>query len=70
MLDALIRVLPGRTPQKALASLSTMVGAVVLSRLADDPALAEAFLEAAADSILPARRTSSRPEVLTEPDKI
>ena len=56
MLDALTRVLPGRKRQKALASLSTMVGAVVLSRLADDPALAEAFLEAAADSILPAKR--------------
>ena len=47
MLDALARVLPGRKRQKALTSLSTMVGAVVLSRLADDPALAEAFLNAA-----------------------
>ncbi|HEY0422973.1 MAG TPA: helix-turn-helix domain-containing protein [Rhodopila sp.] len=54
MLDALARVLPGRKRQKALTSLSTMVGAVVLSRLADDPALAEAFLNAAAASILPA----------------
>ena len=53
MLDALARVLPGRKRQKALTSLSTMVGAVVLSRLADDPALAEAFLNAAAESILP-----------------
>ena len=58
MLDALGRVLPGRR-QSALESLSTMVGAVVLSRLADDPALAEAFLTAAADSILPARPRSS-----------
>jgi TetR/AcrR family transcriptional repressor of nem operon len=57
MLDALTRVLPGRKRQKALASLSTMVGAVVLSRLADDPALAEAFLEAAAASILPAGKS-------------
>jgi hypothetical protein len=32
-----------------------MVGAVVLSRLSDDPELAEAFLDAAARSILPAR---------------
>jgi TetR/AcrR family transcriptional regulator, transcriptional repressor for nem operon len=56
MLDALARVLPGRKPQRALVSLSTMVGAVVLSRLADDPALAKAFLDAAADSILPAKR--------------
>jgi TetR/AcrR family transcriptional repressor of nem operon len=53
MLDALARVLPGRKRQKALAALSTMVGAVVLARLADDPALAEAFLDAAAASILP-----------------
>jgi TetR/AcrR family transcriptional repressor of nem operon len=66
MLDALTRVLPGRKRQKALASLSTMVGAVVLSRLADDPALAAAFLQAAADSILPAKRTSNRKEVLAE----
>lgn len=53
MLDALARVLPGRRRQKALEALSTMVGAVVLSRLADDPALARAFLEAATNSILP-----------------
>ena len=55
MLDALTRVSPGRKRQKAMASLSTMVGAVVLSRLANDPALAEAFLEAAAASILPGK---------------
>jgi TetR/AcrR family transcriptional repressor of nem operon len=66
MLDALQRVLPGRKRQKALTSLSTMVGAVVLSRLADDPALAKAFLDAAADSILPANRASHRTELLTE----
>jgi TetR/AcrR family transcriptional repressor of nem operon len=60
MIDALVRVLPGRKQQKALASLSTMVGAVVLSRLADDPALSQAFLKAAADSILPGKRTSTR----------
>jgi TetR/AcrR family transcriptional regulator, transcriptional repressor for nem operon len=54
MLDALARCLPGRKRQRALASLSTMVGAVVLSRLADDPGLSRAFLEAARDAILPA----------------
>jgi TetR/AcrR family transcriptional repressor of nem operon len=59
MLDALARCLPGRKRQRALASLSTMVGAVVLARLSDDPALAEAFLQAAADSILPARARPS-----------
>jgi TetR/AcrR family transcriptional regulator, transcriptional repressor for nem operon len=60
MLDALTRVLPGRQRQKALASLSTMVGAVVLARLADDPALAEAFLESAAASILPVGKAVNR----------
>jgi TetR/AcrR family transcriptional regulator, transcriptional repressor for nem operon len=66
MLDALSRVLPGRKPQKTLASLSTMVGAVVLSRLADDPALAAAFLEAAANSILPVKR-GRNPRPVKEP---
>jgi TetR/AcrR family transcriptional repressor of nem operon len=66
MLDALARVLPGRRRQAALATLSTMVGAVVLSRLADDPVLADAFLQAAADSILPSRRASNRMELFTE----
>jgi TetR/AcrR family transcriptional repressor of nem operon len=54
MLDALTRVLPGRKRQKGLAALSTMVGAVVLSRLAGDPVLSREFLQAAAASILPA----------------
>jgi TetR/AcrR family transcriptional repressor of nem operon len=53
MLDALSRCLPGQEQKRALAALSTMVGAVVLSRLADDPALSQEFLQAAADSILP-----------------
>lgn len=66
MLDALTRVLPGRKRQKAMASLATMVGAVVLSRLADDPALAQAFLAAAADSILPAKRASNRTDLLSK----
>jgi TetR/AcrR family transcriptional repressor of nem operon len=70
MLDALTRVLPGRKRQKALASLSTMVGAVVLSRLADDPALAEAFLQAATDSVLPAKRPCSPMELSPEPEDV
>ncbi|WP_428485051.1 TetR/AcrR family transcriptional regulator [Rhodopila sp.] len=49
MLDALARLV-GR--DQAAASLATMVGAVVLARLADDPTLAEAFLAAAAASVL------------------
>lgn len=75
MLDALTRVLPtascheGRQRQTAPAVLATMVGAVVLSRLADDPALAEAFLEAAAESVLPARPASGgRGLVARRPD--
>jgi TetR/AcrR family transcriptional repressor of nem operon len=59
MVDALTRCLPGGTRKDALASLSTMVGAVVLARLADDPALAEDFLQAAADSILSGRHSGS-----------
>jgi TetR/AcrR family transcriptional repressor of nem operon len=60
MIEALTRLLPGRNRQAALASLSTMVGAVVLSRLADDPELAQAFLDAAASSILPRLNRPSR----------
>ena len=52
MVQALARCLPGRRRAKALVTLSTMVGAVVLARLADDPALAEDVLDAAASSIL------------------
>ncbi|HEY1410837.1 MAG TPA: TetR/AcrR family transcriptional regulator [Rhodopila sp.] len=62
MLDALARCLPGRKRQRALASLSTMVGAVVLARLADDPELSQAFLQAAADSLLPVNRSGSAAE--------
>ncbi|MGD0103648.1 MAG: TetR/AcrR family transcriptional regulator [Rhodopila sp.] len=68
MLDALTRVLPGQKRQKALVSLSTMVGAVVLSRLAEGPGLAEAFLEAAAASVLPAKQARDRMELSAEPE--
>ncbi|MDE2517237.1 MAG: TetR/AcrR family transcriptional regulator [Rhodospirillales bacterium] len=51
MVAALARCLPGRQAarkrQRALASLSCLVGAVTLARLADDPALATEFLDAA-----------------------
>lgn len=67
MLDALSRCLPGRRPKQGLAALATMVGAVVLARLADDPALSRAFLQAAADSILPNNR--SEPVEATAPPK-
>ncbi|RWQ13688.1 TetR/AcrR family transcriptional regulator [Mesorhizobium sp.] len=40
-----------KTGNKAMAVLSTMVGAVVLSRVVNDPDLARAFLDAAADQV-------------------
>jgi TetR/AcrR family transcriptional regulator, transcriptional repressor for nem operon len=46
MLDVLARCLPRRRRQGALVALSGMVGAVVLARLSDDPALAREFLDA------------------------
>jgi TetR/AcrR family transcriptional repressor of nem operon len=59
MLDALRRCLPGQTQDQALAALATMVGAVVLARLADDPALSRDFLQAAANSLLPGQRSGA-----------
>lgn len=47
MLDALARCLPGKRRERAIAGLSTMVGAVVLARASDDPALAAEILAAA-----------------------
>jgi TetR/AcrR family transcriptional repressor of nem operon len=67
MLEALSRCLPGRRQKQGLAALATMVGAVVLARLADDPALSRAFLQAAADSILP--NNPSEPVEATAPPK-
>ncbi|MER8411219.1 MULTISPECIES: TetR/AcrR family transcriptional regulator [unclassified Mesorhizobium] len=40
-----------KSGKKAMAVLSTMVGAVVLSRVVNDPDLARAFLDAAADQV-------------------
>jgi AcrR family transcriptional regulator len=47
MVDALARCVPGRRRERALAALSTMVGAVVLARLSDDPALSAEVLDVA-----------------------
>jgi TetR/AcrR family transcriptional repressor of nem operon len=47
MADVLERVLPEGDQTQALAALATMVGAVVLARLADSPELAAAILAAA-----------------------
>ena len=52
MLAALERCMPGASPEQAKATLSAMVGAVVLARLADDPATAEQFLDAVKHAVL------------------
>jgi TetR/AcrR family transcriptional regulator, transcriptional repressor for nem operon len=46
MADALARCLPGQDRRDALATLSGMVGAVVLARLSDDPEFADELLAA------------------------
>ena len=51
MLDALARCLPERRRDRALATLSAMVGAVVLARLCDDQRLADEFLGAARKAV-------------------
>jgi hypothetical protein len=47
MAEALARCLPGRRRARALTVLSSMVGAVVLARLSDDPQLSAELLAAA-----------------------
>jgi TetR/AcrR family transcriptional repressor of nem operon len=52
VLGRMVAETDGRKPEgKAMAVLSTMVGAVTLSRVVNDPALARAFLDAAAEQI-------------------
>lgn len=66
MLDALTRCMPqgraDRRRQRAVAALATMVGAVVLSRLADDPDLADEFLAAASADVVGSQPRADRPE--------
>jgi len=52
MLAALERCIPDASQEQAKASLSAMVGAVILARLADDPAMAEGFLDAVKHAVL------------------
>jgi TetR/AcrR family transcriptional repressor of nem operon len=52
MVDALARCRPDRPRAKALAALATLVGAVLLARVSDDPELAAGFLEAAKADVL------------------
>jgi TetR/AcrR family transcriptional regulator, transcriptional repressor for nem operon len=52
-LDALVTPAPGESARdKSLATLSTMVGALILSRAVADPRLSKRFLHAAAHSLL------------------
>ena len=52
MLQALERCMPSAPPEHAKAALATMVGAVVLARLADDDATAAGLLDAAKGCVL------------------
>ncbi len=56
-LDALLALIPERSAskrrQRALATLATLVGAMVLSRAVDDSKLSSEILEAAAGSLTP-----------------
>ena len=52
MLAALARCIPDASQEQAKASLAAMVGAVILARLAEDPAMAEGFLDAVKHAVL------------------
>ena len=51
LIDTLVRIVPGKSRaarrQKALACLSTMVGALILARAVDDTELSDEILAAA-----------------------
>jgi TetR/AcrR family transcriptional repressor of nem operon len=53
--DALLKLLPGRTAEarrkRALATMSGLVGAMILSRAVDDPKLSDEILDAAATTL-------------------
>jgi TetR/AcrR family transcriptional regulator, transcriptional repressor for nem operon len=52
VLGRMVAAMDGKEPEgKAVAILSTMVGAVTLSRAVNDPDLAQAFLDAAAKQV-------------------
>ncbi|HET6183910.1 MAG TPA: helix-turn-helix domain-containing protein [Acetobacteraceae bacterium] len=52
MLDALERCIPAGGAEEATSALCTMVGAVVLARISDDPTLSETILSAARTKLL------------------
>jgi TetR/AcrR family transcriptional repressor of nem operon len=55
LIDALARLMPGRTKaakrKQALVTYSTMLGALVLARAVDDPALSDEILAAVAEAV-------------------
>lgn len=61
MIEVLTRCMPGRNRQRALRTLTNMVGAVVLARLVDDPALADELLAAS-------RRSAGTGKVVSNSD--
>jgi TetR/AcrR family transcriptional repressor of nem operon len=60
LVDALARIVPGRSAaarrRMALAAYSSMVGALVLARAVDDPAMSEEILRATSEAIVEAAR--------------
>jgi TetR/AcrR family transcriptional repressor of nem operon len=54
-LDAWVKLVPGRSVaarrEKALVTMATLVGALILSRAVDDPALSDEILEATATEL-------------------
>jgi TetR/AcrR family transcriptional repressor of nem operon len=54
-IDALVKLVPGRSQaarrEKALATMASLVGALILSRAVDDPALSDEILEATATEL-------------------
>ena len=54
-IDALVKLVPGRSQaarrEKALATMAGLVGALILSRAADDPALSDEILKATATEL-------------------
>jgi len=54
-LDAWLKLVPGRSVaarrEKALVTMATLVGALILSRAVDDPALSDEILEATATEL-------------------
>lgn len=61
MADTLARTLPARQPRpRALAALSTLVGAVVLARASSDPSLAAEILQAAQTALSPPKAERKR----------